>query len=375
MFGKLIVGVLTATGMVAGVGVVTTSLSSDDAVVTRIVDGDTFDATVAGRTTTIRLLNIDTPETKDPDTGVECLGPEATARLAQMIPVGSSVSLAYDDERTDRYDRTLAGVYDDAGRLVNAELAREGLGTALVVGGNDRFYGDVLEAQNEARAGARGLYAVNVPCTLPAQVQAATSAVDAAQQDPYQPTSVSDPAELDRAAARAAGLVRDVDALRNAFTGPRRGPVWTALSPDDERRLTDTLTSAGDRARGLQSTWTSYAAAGRERARAAAEQAERDRVAREEAARAQAAQQAARQAEQKAEQRRLAAAAPPAVTEPADAGGSGGGCDPNYTPCVPISAKDLDCGDLPGGPYTVIGVDKHRLDNDDPDNIGCEGNG
>lgn len=367
--GKFVVGVVVATGMVAGVGVATTSLSADDAVVTRIVDGDTFDATVAGRTTTIRLLNIDTPETRDPDTGVECLGPEAAARLAQMIPVGSSVSLAYDEERTDRYDRTLAGVYDDENRLVNAELAREGLGTALVVGGNDRFYGDVLDAQNEARGAARGLYAADVPCTLPAQVQAVTSAVTAAQQDPYQPPALSGPSDLDRAAARAAGLVRDVDALRSTFTGPRRGLVWTALSPEDERRLTDSLTTAGAQARGMQSRWASSATAARERDRAAAEQAERDRVAREEAARTQAAEQAAREAEQ----RRLAAAAPPAVTEPAGTGGSDG-CDPNYTPCVPISAKDLDCGDLPGGPYTVNGTDTHRLDNDDPDDIGCEGN-
>ena len=372
MFGKLIVGVLAAAGVAAGVGVAAVSMSVDDAVVTRIVDGDTFDATVAGRPTTIRLLNIDTPETRDPDTAVECLGPEAAARLAQMIPVGSSVSLAYDDERTDRYDRTLAGVYDGDGSLVNAELARDGLGTALVVGGNDRFYGDVLDAQNEARAAARGLYAVGVPCTVPAQVQSVTSAVTAAQQDPYQPSDASDPVELDRAAAKAAGLVRDVDALRSAFTGPRHGLVWAALSPDDERRLTDSLTSAGDRARGLQSRWTTLAATARERDRVAAEQAERDRAAREEAARVEAARQA--------EQRRLAAAPPPGVTEPADAGtggadSAGGGCDPNYTPCVPISAKDLDCGDLPGGPYTVIGTDRHRLDNNDPDNIGCEANG
>ncbi|MDQ4117919.1 MAG: thermonuclease family protein, partial [Actinomycetota bacterium] len=274
MFGKLVVGVLAAAGVVAGVGVATTSMSADDAVVTRIVDGDTFDATVAGRATTIRLLNIDTPETKDPDTGVQCLGPEATARLGQMIPVGSSVSLAYDDERTDGYDRTLAGVYDDEGRLVNAELAREGLGTALVVGGNDRFYGDVLGAQNEARAAARGLYSVDRACTLPAQVQAVTSAVTAAQQQAQQPPT--DPAGLDRAAATAAGLVRDVDVLRGAFTGPRRGLVWTALSTADERRLTDTLVSAGDQARRLQARLTALADAARERDRLAAEQAERE---------------------------------------------------------------------------------------------------
>lgn len=155
--------------------------------------------------------------------------------------------------------------------------------------------------------------------------------------------------------------------------------MWAALSGDDHRRLGVSLATAQVDARALHGRWTGLAGAVRERLRLAAEQAEQDRIAREERARAAAAEQAARQAaEREAEQRRLAAA-PPAVTEPAAAGRSGGGagggsgCDPNYAPCVPVSAADLDCDDLPGGPYTVLGSDPHRLDNDDPDSLGCEG--
>lgn len=50
--------------------------------------------------------------------------------------------------------------------------------------------------------------------------------------------------------------------------------------------------------------------------------------------------------------------------------GSQSGCDPNYVPCVPVSASDLDCSDI-NGPVSVIGADIHRFDRDS-DGLGCE---
>ena len=47
-----------------------------------------------------------------------------------------------------------------------------------------------------------------------------------------------------------------------------------------------------------------------------------------------------------------------------------GGCDPNYSGCVPRVAHDLDCADI-DGPVHVIGVDIHRFDGDG-DSWGCE---
>lgn len=46
-------------------------------------------------------------------------------------------------------------------------------------------------------------------------------------------------------------------------------------------------------------------------------------------------------------------------------------CHASYIPCVPISPVDLDCIDV-GFRVEVIGFDEYRLDNDDPDFIGCE---
>jgi hypothetical protein len=68
----------------------------------------------------------------------------------------------------------------------------------------------------------------------------------------------------------------------------------------------------------------------------------------------------------------IAAACVPVKSPP-----PGGGCDPNYSPCVPIAA-DVDCaggsGDGPAyvhGPVQVIGVDVYGLDADH-DGWGCE---
>ena len=49
------------------------------------------------------------------------------------------------------------------------------------------------------------------------------------------------------------------------------------------------------------------------------------------------------------------------------------GCNPNYTPCVPAGAGDLDCADI-GHPVRVVGSDPHDLDREG-DGVGCESYG
>src|SRR4051794_7094791 len=145
--------------------------STDSATVTRVVDGDTVDVDIDGRSERIRLLNVDTPETKDPNQPVQCLGPEATAFLTGLLPPGTSVRLEYDRERTDRYDRTLAAVFSTDSTLVNAETARQGLAAVIVIDGNDRFYPPIAAARDEAVAAGRGLYSPDIACTVPGQVE------------------------------------------------------------------------------------------------------------------------------------------------------------------------------------------------------------
>ncbi len=73
--------------------------------VTRVVDGDTLDVACADhgkKTTRIRLLGVDTPETVRPDTPVQHFGPESTAFLRNLH--GRRIQLRLDARRTrDHY--------------------------------------------------------------------------------------------------------------------------------------------------------------------------------------------------------------------------------------------------------------------------------
>lgn len=79
----------------------------EDTTVERVVDGDTI--VVAGGTR-VRLIGIDTPETKDPRKPVQCFGTEAAAHMSSLIGPGTPVRLVHDVERLDRFGRTLAYV-------------------------------------------------------------------------------------------------------------------------------------------------------------------------------------------------------------------------------------------------------------------------
>ncbi len=111
-----------------------------------------------------RLLNLDAPEKDGPYTEAECLGDEATAFLADLLPEGIEVRLVADVEPQDQYGRDLAGVYlDDV--LVNAEIARAGYAVPVLFEPNDRFHPDVVAAHEEAQEAGRGLYDPANGCT------------------------------------------------------------------------------------------------------------------------------------------------------------------------------------------------------------------
>lgn len=182
------------------------------ATVVRVIDGDTFKASINGEEKTVRLLNVDTPETKDPNAPVECMGPEATKGLEQLLPVGSKVRLELDVEPLDKYGRTLAGVFDSGGKLVNAEIARLGLGVPVLLEPNRKFYPPVVEAFDEARTQGMGLNSAVAECLPAQQVEKATQAVEALVAAPLS-DSVTD---LDHSYAGLVAALAAVTALKAA---------------------------------------------------------------------------------------------------------------------------------------------------------------
>ncbi|OFT47458.1 nuclease [Brachybacterium sp. HMSC06H03] len=259
---------------------------SGEGTVVRVVDGDTLVAVVAGEETTIRLLNIDTPETKHPDLPVQCLGPEATDFLAERLPAGTEIELEYDEERLDRYDRTLAGVYE-SGSLVNAEIAAEGLGVPVYFEPNDRFLPEVEEAAATAQSEGLGLFSAATECTVPAQVEQLGAAADEIPQ-----TVAGDPAQ---ALADATTLVEDAEALVDALdadvlaTGPNAVLALPLAAPflDGQRKAADEVRERAvdgrDRVQGLKDDWDEEQERLREqKEREERERQERERIEREE---------------------------------------------------------------------------------------------
>ena len=77
----------------ATVGCSTEPLPDGVARVNKVVDGDTVEVTLSTGRERVRLLGIDTPETVHPTKPTECFGPEASARLAELAPVGSELRI------------------------------------------------------------------------------------------------------------------------------------------------------------------------------------------------------------------------------------------------------------------------------------------
>ena len=141
--------------------------ASQAAVVDRVVDGDTVRVTVdeAGGpiaptdSIRIRLLNVDAPELDHPDRGEDCGAAEATAFVEALTPPGSTVYLVPDVEDRDRYGRPLRGVWNEEGRFVNAELVLAGWAEVVLFEPNDRFHGELLGLEVQARSEGRGAWA------------------------------------------------------------------------------------------------------------------------------------------------------------------------------------------------------------------------
>jgi len=126
--------------------------SKRNAVVARVVDGDTIELVGGER---VRLVQIDTPEK-----GTECYGEAASALTARLLPPGTHVRVEPDPglDQVDRYGRRLAYVWK-GGEEVNLALVRAGAaGVWFYHGRRGRYADELLHAAERARADQKGLW-------------------------------------------------------------------------------------------------------------------------------------------------------------------------------------------------------------------------
>lgn len=129
----------------------------EGAKVSRVVDGDTVKVIYDGKEETVRLLLVDTPETKHPSKPVQPLGPEASSFAKKRLE-GKQIELEFDGPARDKYDRLLAYIWVD-GEMFNQTLLEYGLARlAYVYDPPYTHFEAYMKAQNRAKDNELGIW-------------------------------------------------------------------------------------------------------------------------------------------------------------------------------------------------------------------------
>ena len=102
----------------------------------RVVDGDTIDMDIDlgfgvmlcgdnGKGMRFRLFGIDTPESRTRDAREKRFGKLATARVQQLLPVGSKHTIRTTMDKRGKYGRAMADVLFEDGDTLCTLLVRE----------------------------------------------------------------------------------------------------------------------------------------------------------------------------------------------------------------------------------------------------------
>jgi micrococcal nuclease len=135
--------------------------------VTRAVDGDTL---VLENGERVRLIGIDTPEmhvssklyrdaqrSQEDVSTIQKMGRQSYEFTKQLVE-GKRVSLEFDVDKHDKYDRLLAYVYLKDGTFVNAEIVKQGYASLMTFPPNVKYWDLFQELYREARENKRGLW-------------------------------------------------------------------------------------------------------------------------------------------------------------------------------------------------------------------------
>ncbi|WP_158553371.1 thermonuclease family protein [Peribacillus saganii] len=180
--------------------------------VVRVIDGDTIEVMMDGEQKEIRMLLIDTPETKHPNKPVEKFGPEASQFATETLK-NKTVGIQVGKEKTDKYGRVLAYVW--VGDKTYQEMVlEEGLAATAYLYNDLTMLDQFHAAQEKARSKKIGVWsipgyahvdhdhgfhyneepkAVAVPAAKPTQVPAPTPETKPAPSPKPEPTPAPAP--------------------------------------------------------------------------------------------------------------------------------------------------------------------------------------
>ncbi len=143
-------------------------------IVIKIIDGDTLWVYYGGQREKVRLIGIDTPESKvntkakrDAEiTGqdieiITSMGKRATKYVSSLVKSGHKVTIEFDVEQRDRYGRLLGYVYLSNGKMLNEEIVKAGYANVMTISPNVKYQDRFLKAYQEAMGRKKGLWERN----------------------------------------------------------------------------------------------------------------------------------------------------------------------------------------------------------------------
>lgn len=142
-----------------------------EARVVKVLDGDTLIVAIGSRHEHVRLIGIDTPESR-PNRRAEKqaqerhlnqgtvlqMGHRAAEYSRSLLPKKSVVYLEYDVGKRDHYQRLLAYAWLPNGRMANEEIVKAGYAYLLSIPPNIKYRDRFATAFSEARSAQRGLW-------------------------------------------------------------------------------------------------------------------------------------------------------------------------------------------------------------------------
>jgi micrococcal nuclease len=126
--------------------------------VTRVVDGDTLEIDLNGKKETVRLVLVDTPETKHPTKPVQPFGKEASEFTKSSLE-GKDITLEKDVTERDRYGRLLMYVYL-GDKMFNETLLEQGLARVAVYQPDVKYIDKFRALQKKAQESGIGIWSI-----------------------------------------------------------------------------------------------------------------------------------------------------------------------------------------------------------------------
>jgi len=137
-----------------------------------VVDGDTVAVRIDRGMERVRLIGIDTPESRKNEQArlqaerserdiktIMDFGRRAKDTLKGLLPKGTELRIEYDIQKRDKYGRLLGYVYRADNTMVNEEMILRGYAQVLTVPPNVKYVDRFKKALAKSQKEKRGLWA------------------------------------------------------------------------------------------------------------------------------------------------------------------------------------------------------------------------